>query len=319
MQIIEYRYDDGIGAKIQLPPTALALGFFDGMHPGHRKLIERTVSEARAAGLTPGVFTFPSEDTALKSGTGRLYSTETRLSLLSELGIELAVLADFSSVCGLEPERFVKEVLREQLSCRLCTCGYNFRFGRGAVGDSELLRRIFTADGGRCIVIDEETYRGSHLSATEIKDALAEGNMPLATALLGSPYFIEGVVKHGLGMGGKMGFPTVNTDLPTGCPLMRGVYRTAVKIDGKVHTGVTNVGKCPTFGERELHAETMLADFCGDLYGRQLRIYFFELIREERLFSGSEELRCQIERDMTLAKEKNEKEKEAIWQAIGQG
>lgn len=319
MQIIEYKYGDGNAADIRLPPTALALGFFDGVHLGHRRLIEETVSEARAAGLVPGVFTFRTEDAALKSGSGRIYSTEARLTLLSELGVELAVLADFSSVCSLEPDRFVSEVLWQQLNCKLCACGYNFRFGKGAVGDSALLRRLLTELGGRCTVIEEQTYRGSHLCATEIKDALAVGNMSAAAALLGSPYFIEGEVRHGLGIGGKMGFPTVNTDLPVGCPLMRGVYRTAVKIDGKIHTGVTNVGKCPTFGERELHAETMLADFCGDLYGRRLRIYFLELIREERLFSGSEELRCQIERDMTLAIEKNDKERDYICQAIGQG
>ena len=123
--------------------------------------------------------------------------------------------------------------------------------------------------------------------------------------MLGLPYAIEGEVERGLGLGKAYGFPTVNLPLRRTSPLSTGVYRTAVIIDGRAYTGVTNVGSCPTVSEREIHTETLIADFEGDLYGKTVRIYFLGYLREEKRFDSIEELRDRIYLDKDIAKKEN--------------
>lgn len=303
MRIIEYAYGD---ICPDMPALSAALGFFDGVHLGHRRLIAEAVKDARRLGLCPAVITFPSESRSIKSSSGRLYSTASRLEIFRSLGIELAVMVDFSSVKELSPEEYA-EVLLGALNCKRLYLGYNHRFGRGASGNADDLCRLCLGRA-ECCVMPEERFSGGELSTTKIKQALARADLKSASLMLGEEYFLLGRVERGLGIGKKCGFPTVNNSLPEGCPLPFGVYKTRVRVLGKLYTGLTNVGECPTFGRREPHAETMILDFDSTVYGEEVKISFAEYLRAEMKFSSAKELREQIEKDKRRAKEPSREE-----------
>ncbi len=308
MKIIEYPV-----AQEQTAPLAVALGIFDGVHLGHRRLIKLTVSEAKRRGLTPAVFTFPAEGGF--KGAEPIYSTKEKLDILSSLGIEVAIVADFSRISGIEAVDFLTRVLARELKCGFAAAGYNFRFGKGRAGDASLMRDTLSSVGIECAILEEQRWQGKELSSTVIRELLASGRVNEAQELLGAPYRIGSVVERGLGIGHFHGFPTVNTPVKAGMALKSGVYATLVMLerDKKLYTGVTNVGVCPTFGERELHAETMLVDFSGDLYGECITIYFLEYLRDERMFSSPTALREQIYSDAERAKSITKRGHENGW------
>ena len=310
MNIINYKYPD----SIRLERTAVALGYFDGVHVGHRELISLMAREARAKGLSPYVLTFADSLSKAKKKQSIIYNIEEKIKIFAELGVDGVIVADFKSVSGLSPEAFVKEVLVDALGAELAVSGYNFRFGKyAAAGASELIE-LMDSFGKRAIVLSEQKYHGSPLSATVIRGLLAERRLDEASAMLGAPYRIEGRVEKGLGLGRVYGFPTVNLPLRPTAPLPSGVYRTAVKIGERLYTGITNVGSCPTVCEREIHTETLIADFSGDLYGQTLRIYFLGYLREERRFDSVEALREQIYIDRDKSIEENG---DLTWLEIG--
>ena len=311
MKIIEYKFGDALP---NMPKTSVALGFFDGMHLAHRHIISTTVAEAKQRGLCPAVFTFPVECELIKSSAPRIYTSEERAQIMEELGVEILVNADFASVCRLSPSDFVTRVLSDDLNCRLAVCGYNYRFGSKAAGDGLLLSSIMHSLGRDALVVEEKTLGGKTISSSSIRESLAKGLVADAAKALGAPYFIEGAVEHGRGDGKRFGIPTANLTLPDGCPLASGVYLTAVVIDGEGYTALTNVGRCPTFGAREVHAETTILNYSKDIYGKNLRIYFIDKIRDERVFSGKDELVQRIEEDKRIAEIKGENIR---WQEIG--
>ena len=305
MKIFEYRYGDSLPIK----NTAIALGYFDGVHLAHRELISLTVKEAHTQGLVPTVFTFSAEDATIKTGAARIYPTSVRLSILEELGIEAAVVASFPSVAGLSPSAFVEEVLIGACDMRLAASGYNFRFGKGACAGADELSELCRDGGAECLLLEERTLGGEPISSTRIRAALLAGNVRLATELLGAPYRIGGTVERGRGVGHKLGFPTVNTMIPGSAVKMKnGVYKTAVRVDGNTLPAITNVGTCPTFEERSVHAETYIKDFSGDLYGKEVEMLFLDFIREERKFDSAEELIMQINVDKSIAFDERETE-----------
>ena len=298
MHIFEYKY----GNSLPIDNTAIALGYFDGVHLAHRELISLTVKEAHTRGLVPTVFTFSAEDASIKASAARIYPTSVRLSILEELGIEVAVVADFSSIAGLSPTEFVKEVLIGACGMQLVTSGYNFRFGKGASGSARELSALSLEGGAECLLLEERTLGGEPISSTRIRAALLAGDVRLATELLGAPYRIGGTVERGLGVGHKLGFPTVNTRIPERAVKMKnGVYKTAVRVGSDTLPAITNVGTCPTFDERSVHAETFIKDFSGDLYGKEVEVLFLDFIREERKFDSAEELIMQINIDKSIA------------------
>ena len=300
MRIVEYKYP-AVGEKNK-ERLAVCLGFFDGVHKGHRALIRDTVSEARLRGLVPAVFTFPQETLGLKRGVPRLYTTEEKLGIMAELGIEVVYLADFASVSGLSPREFVCDVLVGDIGAELALSGEDFRFGHRASGDSTMLAALMS-ECGRAALIHKmercEVGEGSvEISATLIRESLARGDVRTATLMLGAPYTLRSSVVHGRGFGRTWGYPTLNTEVREGCPLATGVYHTEVKAGERLYTGLTNVGSCPTFGERAIHAETYLIDFEGELYGDEVEIRFLDYIRGERKFDTPEDLRREIEKNV---------------------
>lgn len=308
MKIYKYIPGEAIPEK-----TAIALGFFDGVHEGHRKLLSTAKRISKEKGLTFAVFTFRTV-CGIKGNT-IIYSDDEKLSLFEDIGVESVILLDFSDISDISADSFIKECLFRDMGCRVAVCGYDFRFGKGRVGDAKLLFDILSSLGAECIIEDEHKIDGEKISTTKIKELLEVGEVGQARLFLGYPYFMLGDVERGRGVGQKLGFPTVNTTLsPERAPLRRGVYRTAVSISGKLYTGVTNVGTCPTFKERAVHAETYIVGYSGDLYGEKIKIFFLGFLRDEKKFSSPEELIMQINVDKNRAIKENG---ELTWQEIG--
>ena len=301
MDVRTYSYPE----KLNITGSAVALGYFDGVHVGHRELISLLVREAKAKKLKPYVFTFVDDLAKTKKTQSIIYNTEEKLKIFASLGVEGVVIANFSTISGLTPEAFVKEVLIDALGAELAISGYNFRFGKFAAAGSSELIELMEAFGKRALVLSEQKIDGKILSATVIRQLISEKKLDEATKMLGAPYCLEGTVEKGLGLGKVYGFPTVNLPLRSTAPLTTGVYRTAVKIGEKLYTGITNVGSCPTVCEREIHTETLIADFAGDLYGKTISIYFLGFLREDKRFDAVEALREQIYLDRDKSIEEN--------------
>lgn len=299
-------YDEG--------ECVIALGFFDGVHLGHRRLLSEARERADELGFSLGVFTFSSEG-GLKAEVPRLQSTSDRIKLFEGLEVDFAVVADFGSVADLSPDAFVKEVLVGELRARVCVAGYNFRFGKSAAGDAQMLNKLVREVGCESITVGEVTDGNKCVSASVIREMIAEGRMRDAARLLTLPYSVSAEAVHGRGFGRVLGFPTVNTELDTALVIpKRGVYRTGVLIDGGLYTALTNVGTCPTFGERSVHLETYILGFNGDVYGDSIRIYFLDYLRDEMSFDGAESLKMQIKDDIYRVLEEIG---EVTWQEIG--
>lgn len=297
MRVVRYK----LGEKPKCMPRAIALGFFDGVHLGHRALIADTIEMAEREGTSATVFTFPS-DAALKRGAARLYSTEDKLKIFETLGVDEVVLCDFGSVSALSPGDFIEKVLIEALDCRSAVVGEDFRFGHRAEGTSVYLRDVMT-EAGRSVKVHEMLLsdikgRGRvEISATLIRELLSLGEVSLAAELLGAPYFISGTVERGRGDGHGLGYPTVNTKIGES-PLKHGVYHTRVRVGGEEFQALTNVGICPTFSPREPHLETHILDFSREVYGERVFVEFLDFLREEMSFSSGEELTQEIEKNI---------------------
>ena len=311
MTVYEYGRD-----IIPARARSVALGFFDGMHLAHKELISLAVAEAHREGLSPTVFTFSSEERGAKRGAPRLSTTEEKLRVMEALGVCEVVVATLARVGSVPAPDFVKNILVGELSCAVGVVGYNFRFGRGAEGDAEFFSLYMKKCGCRAVIMEEKRAGDSPLSATALREALAEGDTERARALIGEPFSVFGKVERGLGLGRSFGFPTVNLPLPDGSPLRTGVYRSCVKIGERLYHGVTNVGVCPSVDRvRGVHAETFIIGFSGQLYGEKIRVYLLGYLRDEKKFERIEELSEQIARDAERTLLENG---ENLWAAIGQ-
>ena len=310
MQIYEYKK----GTPVSDEPLIVALGYFDGVHKGHRHLISLARALADSRGLPLAVFTFKKDESIKENGF--LYTTEQKLDILASLGVDIAIVADFKDIASTTPEDFINGCLIKDMCCVGAVCGFDFRFGRGAAADAQDLKRALHLQGRDCEIASEVQHEGKKISTTLVKEALLSARLDLANALLQTPYFIEGEVKRGDGRGHSLGFPTVNTEFHKGqLVAKRGVYRSVVDIGGKLYNAITNIGTCPTFGEREIHAESYIIDFDGDLYSQKLRIFLLGYLRGEKKFSSQKELIMQINVDKNTAIRENG---ELKWQVIGQ-
>lgn len=297
MRVIHYK----LGDKPKYIPRAIALGFFDGVHLGHRALIRDTIDVAEREGYSATVFTFAS-DATLKNGVSRLYSTEDKLAIFETLGVDEVVLCDFSSVSALSPDDFINKVLIEALDCRVAVVGEDFRFGHHREGTSAYLRDVMMRACRSVKVHEMLLYnikgRGRvEISATIIRELLSLGEVDTAAELLGAPYFISGIVERGRGDGHGLGYPTVNTEMGES-PIKHGVYHTRVRVGEECFAALTNVGICPTFSPREPHLETHILDFSKEVYGERVAVEFIAFLRDEMSFPSKEELMAEINRNI---------------------
>ncbi|MEK6274019.1 MAG: riboflavin biosynthesis protein RibF [Actinomycetota bacterium] len=270
-------------------PRAVALGTFDGVHLGHRRVIETALE----AGPEPTVVTFdPHPRTALGNQVELLTSMERRLELLEELGVDAALVVEFTlELARLEPEEFAQEVLRP-IGAEVVVAGADFRFGRGRKGDLELLRSLgFEV---RPVPLVED------VSSSRIRDLVRAGDVDGAARRLGRPVEVEGTVVAGEARGGTLGFPTANLDVrPELLVPGNGIYAGAA---GEQRAAVS-IGTNPHYGGHERRVEAYLLDFSGDLYGQRLIVELWQRLRDEQAFETEKDLIRQIEADVELARQ----------------
>lgn len=273
--------------------SAVALGFFDGVHLGHRSVMRAAVNYAAAHGLAPAAFTFslPSGNT-LKGG--RLLSAAEKQRRVEEAGIQVYIEPPFEAFCSLSPEAFVNEVLKERFAARAVFCGDNFTFGARAAGNVESLRTLCAQQGIEVHVVEMAQYEGRNVSSTRIRAALEEGRVEDANAMLGSPYAIDWPVVHGKGVGtSRLGAPTINQNYPAGTLRpCSGVYITRILLDGRWYPGATGIGSRPTVEQKgaAVTCETYVQGFSGNVYGQRPRLEFYKYLCPVKRFDSLAEL-----------------------------
>jgi len=288
-------------------PAVLTLGVFDGLHLGHQAIMAKVVERARATESVATAITFDPHPRAVlhpESAPPLLQTLDQRLANLEVLGIEQAIVVKFTKEFASQPaEDFLRNVVRDRLHAREVYLGKGFAFGKGRGGNIELLHKMSDELGFVAAEVDEVQLRGMRISSSRIRELLAEGRVNLARRMLGRPYGVEGVVIRGDQRGRSIGFPTANLKPHNRVIPKFGVYATATLIGGIWRRSVTNIGVRPTFGEElEPSIEAHVLDFDGDLYGDALRVRFLHRIRDERKFSGVDELITQIGRDAERAR-----------------
>ncbi len=288
-------------------PTVLTLGVFDGLHLGHQRIMQTVVERAAAVGAVPTAITFDPHPRAVlhpASAPPLLQTLDQRLANFDILGIKQAIVVPFSLEFSRQPaEDFLRDIIHARLHAREVYLGKGFAFGKDRGGNIELLRKMSGELGFVADEVDEVQLRGQRISSTRIRKLLDDGRINLARRMLGRPYGVEGVVIHGNHRGRTIGFPTANLKPHNRVIPRYGVYATATLIDGTWRKSITNIGVRPTFeSDADPSIETNIFDFDGDLYGDVLRVRFLHRIREEKKFSGVDELRAQIEADSARAR-----------------
>ena len=286
--------------------TALTIGVFDGVHLGHRHLIQRLKVLAEERNLIPGVVTFRCHPRLVLSPGARLpflSSIEERIQLIKELGIDLVVPISFTlELSELTAREFVS-LLKEYLKMGGLVVGPDFALGRGREGDIEVLRSLGEEMQFFVEVVPPLEVDGIVVSSTAIRNKLASGDMSSANRFLGRPFAVSGPVISGVERGRALGFPTANIKVdPIRALPSNGVYATWAYIGHDKHKSVTNIGKRPTFGGGERSVEVFLLNFGGDIYGQNLSIELVDRLREEKRFGSAEELKGQIAQDVERAR-----------------
>ncbi len=291
---------------IALPsPLALAIGNFDGMHLGHQALLSRLIEVAKAKKLTPAVMTFephPREFFTPLNAPARLSNLREKLERFEVLGVEKVFVCAFNQrFAQITAQDFMQNILREKLNVSAILVGEDFKFGAkraGTVAD-------FKSNGFDLISLPQvnlpnDEINAERVSSTRVRSALANGDLNLASQLLGRNYSISGKVVHGAARGRQLGFPTANIHMRHERPALTGVY--AVKLDGL--NSVANLGVRPTIaGVPKLLLEVHVLDFNGNLYGKHVHVEFMHKIRKEMKFENLDALKAHIAQDIEVARE----------------
>jgi len=285
----------------------LTIGNYDGLHLGHRRIIGRIQEKARDLNGTSMLMTFhPHPLTILRPDKciGLITPLHVKKRLIEEAGIDVLIIIPFTDdFRHITPEAFVDNLLVKKLGIKGLIVGYDFKFGKEGKGNIEYLAPLSTEYGFFIEIQGAITLDGEKVGSNRIRKMIQEGDVRKAALHLGRPYMIEGTVVKGDGRGRTIGFPTIN--LKTEFPLIpkRGVYITDVDVGGKRYPAVTNIGYNPTFDGQSLTIETYILDFSGDLYDRNIALYFLERVRDEVRFSSVDELKERIWKDVDTARE----------------
>lgn len=289
-----------------LPRGGIAtIGNFDGVHLGHRRILERVVARAREADRPSVALTFePHPLSVLRpdSAPRRLQTLRQKEEALEELGIENLLVIPFTRDFSLtEPEEFVRSVLRSRLAVSEVYLGSHFAFGRGKRGDIALLKRMGPECGFIASSVEEVVFEDEPVSSSRIRTAIARGDVVRANAMLGREYEIDGLVAKGEKVGRKIGYPTINLEPENELHPADGVYVTQIHIRSfdRRFDSVTNIGRRPTvYEDYSTVIETFVLDFSSNVYGERVRLFFFDRLREERRFPSVTALSDQIGRDI---------------------
>ena len=287
--------------------SVLAIGNFDGIHLGHQAILRATVERAQSLNAVSTALTFdPSPRKVLhpESAPPRLSTNAQRLEWFNALGLEAVVVLPFTlDLARLSPTEFVEQILARDLCVKAILVGENFRFGHKQAGDVKLLSELGAKHGFAVVIVAPVVYRGEVVSSTIIRREVAEGDVSHAARLLGRPFALTGEIVSGTGTGRRFTFPTLNLVPEQELLPARGVYITRSCLEGQTrsHRSVTNIGMRPTFNGSSLSIETHLLDTQLEATPKRMEVRFWKRLREEKKFSGPEELRAQIARDIGRA------------------
>lgn len=294
-----------------LDHPVLTIGNFDGLHLGHRSIIDTVVEQADALGGEPVVYTFDPHPRAVlfpERAPKRLVTLEQKLELFEAEGISMVIVEPFTlEFSRTSPEKFVREYIQRTIAPRKVYLGYDFHFGKDREGSMRLFTELGPELGFEVTIIPEVKIGDRDVNSTRIRTLLEEGKVEEAMHLLGRPYSIRGDVVHGEGRGATLGFPTANIDTENEILPGAGVYAGRFHVLGeedKTYRAVINVGCRPTFHKQgEISVEAHLLDFTGDLYGVRGDLSFKNWIRAEQCFPGKEALQAQIQQDIASARQ----------------
>ena len=296
--------------KLEKPLTnpVLTIGNFDGVHKGHLALFDKVKKLAHDIQGQSVVMTFePHPIKVVKPGNGPPLITpvEQKLKLIADAGIDVILCLPFNKeFAGISANDFVNELLVKKIGVKEIVVGYDYNFGAGRQGNIDLLRKMGDELGFRVHVVEPIHLNSTLVSSTSIRNLVKEGNLAEAKRLLGRDYQITGIVKTGMGRGGKiLGFPTANLTPVDELIPRKGVYAVKAYINEKEYDGVCNIGNNPTFGGTVLSIETHVLDFSGNIVGEKFTIKFILRLRDEVTFRSKDELAEQIERDVIKARE----------------
>lgn len=278
--------------------SAVTIGKFDGIHIGHRLLIDN-ITGMKDKGYNAVCVAF-------EMGGNHIYTDEESAGIMKECDVDVLIRYRFDDKMKcMSPEQFVKDILIDKLNAGYVCVGDDFRFGYNRQGNSELLVELGKHYGIRVDIVVKKWYEGDIVSSTRIRKLLDEGNIRLISELLGRPYTFKGKVIHGNQLGRTIGFPTINIAADEGKYMpANGVYASYVLYKGMKYRAVTNIGVKPTIdGNNQLGIETYIFDFDRQIYGEEVTVGLVKFIRNEMKFSGLDELKKQIEIDKNIAKE----------------
>jgi riboflavin kinase/FMN adenylyltransferase len=283
----------------------VTIGNFDGVHLGHRRILEAVVARAKESGRPSVAVTFEPHPLAVlrpDHAPRRILTLRQKEEAIEALGIDSLLVIPFTRDFSLtEPEAFVRDFLGERLAASELVLGHHFAFGRGKRGDLALLKRLGPECGFDAWGVEEVIEGGEPVSSSRIRDAISKGRPAEANAMLGREYFLDGIVSRGERVGRKIGYPTINLAPENDLHPADGVYVTRIEISsfGRRFDSVTNIGRRPTvYQDFSTTIETYVFDFSSDVYGARVRLFFYERLREERTFPSVTELTEQIGRDI---------------------
>ena len=286
------------------------IGNFDGVHLGHRKILESVVARARAVGRPSFAITFEPHPMAVlrpDQAPRRIQTLRQKEEAIEAIGVETLLVVPFTRDLSLmEPEDFVRALLRDRLGASEILVGAHFAFGRGKRGDIALLARLGAECGFAASAVEEVVVDGAPVSSTRIRRALERGAIGESNAMLGREYELDGLVARGDRLGHQIGVPTINLEPENELSPADGVYVTEIEIRsfGRRFPSVSNIGRRPTlYEDYATTIETFVLDFSADVYGERVRLFFLERLREERKFPSMMDLKAQIQNDVAATRE----------------
>ncbi len=287
---------------IPSPPDncAVAIGNFDGVHLGHRKILHVLTEDAKKNNLFPLLLTFHPHPAKIlaKRKIELLQTIEQRLDEIKKSGIQMVVVLSFDhNLSQITAEEFIRTIIIQKLMAKKVIVGDNFRFGKDRDGDVTKLQELASRYGFSIQSIPPVTVHGSAVSSSLIRKLLQKGEIKKANMLLGRPYEIEGTVVRGKSRGKRLGYPTANIH-PLNDIAPPGVFISNVGIGSHIYPSITHVGSKPTFNEKDIMIESYIIDYNDSLYKKKLRVSFLEKIREEKKFETPEALSLQIKKDL---------------------
>lgn len=291
----------------ELKGGIVAIGNFDGVHRGHRAVLDAALGLGHGTHHPVFAMSFePHPRTVFNPSKPvyRLTPSALKVEMLRVCGLDGALILPFTKeFAGIEANAFVQNILIDTLGISHAVTGYDFHFGRARQGTPDYLRSAGANHGfGVTIVHREEDEGAEVISSTRIRDSLSNGDIPQANALLGYRWFFEAPVQHGDKRGRDLGYPTANLRLPENCPLRNGIYAVKVKTEDGWYDGVASYGRRPTFDNGAPVFEVHLFDFKGDLYGQTLRVHLVSYLRGEQKFDSVDALVAQMDIDSAEAK-----------------